>query len=176
VPASVIIETRRLRLRPFTEADLEDLARINADPEVTRYLGDGKPLDRAQSWRQIATFIGHMQMRGYSILAIEERSTGALLGRSGPWFPEGWPMLEVGWAVDSKRRGEGIATEAGRASLQWCYANLRVDEVCSLIRPDNAPSARVAVKLGARIDRRIDDFLGGPADLWLHRRPHSLPK
>ncbi len=174
--ASVIIETPRLLLRPFREADLDDFARINTDPEVTRYLGDGKPLDRTQSWRQIAMFMGHMQMRGYSILAIEERSTGQLLGRSGPWFPEGWPMLEVGWAVDSRRRCQGIATEAGTASLDWCYANLGVDEVCSLIRPDNLPSARVAAKLGARIDRRIDDFLGGPADLWMHRRHGHLPK
>ena len=168
--APIVIETARLRLRPFCEEDLDALARINADPEVTRYLGDGKPLSRVETWRQIATFLGHQEMRGYSILAIEERATGALLGRSGPWFPEGWPMLEVGWAVDSRRRNEGIATEAGRASLDWCFANLGVDRVCSLIRPDNLPSVRVAAKLGATTERRLDDFLGGPADLWLHVR------
>ncbi len=165
-----IIETPRLRLRPFCEADLDDLARFNADPQVSRYLGAGKCLDRAESWRQIATFIGHMQLRGYSILAIEDRRSGALLGRSGHWFPEGWPMLEVGWLVDPRRQNEGIATEAGRASLDWAFANLPVEQICSLIHPENGASVRVATKLGARLERQFGVF-GIMADLWIHRRP-----
>lgn len=167
---SLVIETPRFRLRPFRESDLDDLARLNADPGVMRYLGLGKRLNRAETWRQIAMFIGHMEIRGYSILAIEDRATSALVGRSGPFFPEGWPMLEVGWIVDPKRQRQGIATEAGRASLDWCFANLGVERVCSLIHPDNAASARVAEKLGAQIERRIT-VAGQEADLWIHRRP-----
>jgi RimJ/RimL family protein N-acetyltransferase len=159
-----------LRLRPFREADVDDLVALNADAEVARFLNHGKPMSRVECWRQVALFLGHMELRGYSALAIEDRATGEFLGRSGPWFPEGWPMLEVGWVVHAKHRGQGIAGEAGRASLDWCFANLGVDEVCSMIRPDNAASARVAQKLGAQIDRRIEDFLGGPADMWIHRR------
>ena len=79
-------------------------------------------------------------------------------------------MIEVGWMVDPARQGQGIATEAGRASLDWAFANLPVDEICSLIRADNAASVRVAEKLGAQLDRRIDNLLGQPADLRLHRR------
>ncbi|MGD9721091.1 MAG: GNAT family N-acetyltransferase [Pirellulales bacterium] len=167
---SLTIETPRLRLRPFVAGDLEELVRVNADPQVARFLNYGKPMTRAESWRQIALFIGHRELRGYTVLAIEDRATGALLGRSGPWYPEGWPMLEVGWVVDSSRRGEGIAGEAGRASIDWCYANLRVDRVCSIIRPDNLASARVAEKLGARIERQLEDFFGGVANLWVHER------
>lgn len=169
--SSFFIETPRLRLRPLVESDLDDLARLNADPGVARYLGSGRPLDRNETWRQIAMVMGHQILRGYSILGIEERASGQFLGRSGPWFPEGWPMLEVGWVVDPRRQREGIATEAGRASLVWCFANLGVEEVCSLINPDNAASARVAAKLGAKLGRRLDDFFGGAADLWIHRRP-----
>ena len=167
---SLILETPRLRLRPFRESDLDELARINAEPQVMRFMGSGKPLDRAETWRQIALFIGHMEIRGYSILAVEDRATGALLGRSGPWYPEGWPMLEVGWVVDPRRQRQGIATEAGRASLDWCFANQGVDRVCSIIAPDNAASARVAEKLGARIERRIT-VAGQRADLWIHCSP-----
>ena len=168
MPVAPIIETRRLRLRPFRESDVDALAEIYADPETIRFLG-GKPLDRADTWRQIAMFMGHCEIRGYSVLAIEERATGTLLGRSGPWFPEGWPMLEVGWVVDSRRTREGIATEAGRASLDWSFSNLGVDQICSLIRPDNLASARVAEKLGARVERQLEDFFGGPANVWVHR-------
>lgn len=78
-------------------------------------------------------------------------------------------MLEVGWVVVPQRQGQGIATEAARAVLQWCFERLAVESIGSLIRPDNLASARVAEKLGARRDRRLDDFFGGPTDLWLHR-------
>jgi RimJ/RimL family protein N-acetyltransferase len=166
----IILETPRLRLRPFREDDLDALARINADPEVTRYLGNSRPLDRRETWRQIAAILGHHEMRGYSMLAIEDRATGEVLGRCGPWFPEGWPMVEVGWVVDPRRQRQGIATEAGRAALDWSFAHLDVEAICSLIHPDNAASARVAAKLGAVRERHLDDFYLGPADLWMHRR------
>jgi RimJ/RimL family protein N-acetyltransferase len=166
---SLVIETPRLRLRPFRESDLDPLARLNANPDVMRYLGSGKCLDRAETWRQIAMFIGHMEIRGYSILAVEDRASGELIGRSGLFYPEGWPMLEVGWIVDPCRQRQGIATEAGRASLDWCFANLSVGEACSLIHPDNVASARVAEKLGARVERRIT-VCGQEADLWIHLR------
>jgi RimJ/RimL family protein N-acetyltransferase len=167
---SLVIETPRLRLRPFRASDIDALARLNADPNVMRYLGSGKCLDRAETWRQIAMFLGHMEIRGYSILAIEDRRSGIFIGRSGPFYPEGWPMLEVGWVVDPDWQRQGLATEAGRASLDWCFANLSVDVVCSLIQPENVASARVAEKLGAHLERRIN-VAGQDADLWIHNRP-----
>jgi RimJ/RimL family protein N-acetyltransferase len=166
----MLIETTRFRLRPFLESDLDDLARLHADQEVVRYLGEGKTKTRAEAWRQLAVYLGHMQLRGYSTLAIEDRATCKFLGSSGPWFPEGWPMLEVGWVVVPHRQNQGIATEVGRASLEWCFQNLGVERVCSLIRPANLPSARVAQKLGASIDHQLEDFMGGPVDVWIHRR------
>jgi RimJ/RimL family protein N-acetyltransferase len=169
----LVLETQRLLLRPFTEADVDDLTRLYGDPAVMRHLGDGSPLDRAASWRQVAIFMGHMEMRGYSILAVVEKATGQFLGRAGPWFPAGWPALEVGWVIDPSRWGEGFATEAGRASLAYCWRTLRATEVCSLIRPANAASIRVAVKLGATLHRVIPDFIGGPAEMYMHPRPDS---
>jgi RimJ/RimL family protein N-acetyltransferase len=167
---SLTIDTPRLRLRPFRESDLDDLARLYADPAVVRYLWDGRTRDRAATWREIAMFLGHLQIRGYATLAIEERATGQFLGECGPWYPEGWPMLEVGWVVDPQRQGEGIATEAARAVLAWCLTALPAQPICSLIHPDNAASARVATKLGARLEQRLEHWDGSPADVWLHRR------
>ena len=117
--------------------------------------------------------MGHMDLRGYSILAIEERATETLLGRSGPWFPEGWPMLEVGWLVDLRRQQGGTSPpKPAGPSLDWCFANLDVDEVCSLIRPENrrlGPRGRKAGRPASRSGSKT--FLGDPADLWVHQRP-----
>ncbi len=174
---SVTIETARLRLRSFRESDLEDLARLNADPDVMRYVGQGRPLSRAESWRQISTIVGHQQLRGYSIWAVEDRATGQFVGRVGPWFPEGWPILEVGWLIDPLWQRQGLATEAARAALDWVFAHLSVEQIGSLIAPDNLASARVAEKLGATRAQQINDpALGQPADLWLHRRSATSGK
>jgi RimJ/RimL family protein N-acetyltransferase len=157
-------------LRPFRENDLDALAALYANADVMRFIGHGTTLDRAATWRQIAQFLGHQQLRGYSTLAIEDRATGRFLGECGPWFPEGWPTLEVGWLVAPEHQGQGIATEAGRAVLDWCFTHLPFEAICSLIRPDNHTSARVAQKLGAVCEQSLDDFYGGPTDVWMHRR------
>lgn len=164
------ITTSRLRLRPFCERDLDALAALYADVEVMRYIGNGKTLDRAATWRQIALFLGHQQLRGFTNLAIEDRATGQFIGECGPWYPEGWPMVEIGWLVAPAHQGQGIATEAGRAALTWAFAHLGIEQACSIIRPDNHASIRVAKKLGARLDRRLDDFDGAAADLWVYAR------
>ena len=75
----ITLETERLRLRMFRTADFEAYAAICADPDVMRYLGDGKPLSKADAWRQIAMILGHWSLRGYGLWAVEERATGALV-------------------------------------------------------------------------------------------------
>ena len=64
--------------------------------------------------------------------------------------PEGWPGLEVGWALARAYWGLGYATEAARVSVEHAFANLDHDRVISLIAPENARSIRVAERLGAR--------------------------
>jgi RimJ/RimL family protein N-acetyltransferase len=63
---TAIVETERLVLRMLREDDFEAYARIFTDPEVTRYLGDGSPLDRFGAWRSLAFNVGHWALRGYS--------------------------------------------------------------------------------------------------------------
>jgi RimJ/RimL family protein N-acetyltransferase len=69
------IETERLLLRPWREEDLDAYAEMCADPEVMRYIGSGRAIERDEAWRQIATFIGHWQLRGYGLWASPGRSS-----------------------------------------------------------------------------------------------------
>ena len=78
-----VIETERLLLRGLSAEDFNAYADMVADPEVTRYLGVGQPLTRWDAWRQMAIFIGHWELRGFGIWAVEERATGRFLGRIG---------------------------------------------------------------------------------------------
>jgi RimJ/RimL family protein N-acetyltransferase len=149
-----ILETERLRLRPFRGSDFESYAAIRADPEVMRHLGAGVPFDRGLSWRHLAFLLGHWQMRGYGMWAMEERATGTLVGWTGFAEPEGWPGFELAWTLARRFWGRGYATEGARAALGYAFTVLGKDRVISLIRPENDASIRVAERLGERLEGR----------------------
>jgi RimJ/RimL family protein N-acetyltransferase len=150
------LDTARLRLRPWHDEDLEPYAAMCGDPEVMRYMGDGAPLSRDDAWRSMAMFVGHWQLRGYGMWAVEEYDSRAFVGRVGLHRPEGWPGLEVGWMLDRATWGRGYATEAGRASLDYAWRVLDVDHVISLIMPENQASIRVAERLGQKREDTFD--------------------
>jgi RimJ/RimL family protein N-acetyltransferase len=142
------LETSRLRLRALANADWEAYSRMCADAETMQFIGEGKTLTRAETWRSIAFFLGHWELRGYGMWAVEEKATGAFLGRVGLHKPEDWPGLEIGWMIDRNRWREGFASEAGRAAMDFAFGQLNIDRLISLIHPRNAGSVRVAEKLG----------------------------
>lgn len=146
--------TRRLELRRWREDDLDQYAAIAADPVVTRYVGG--PFDRATAWRQIAIFMGHREMRGWTSSAVIERSSRRLVGRGGLWQPEGWPGLEVGWILDPSVWGRGYATELGCAVRDYAFAVLRAPHLISVIDRENVASIRVAEKIGSTFERAYD--------------------
>ena len=152
-----ILETERLTLREFRESDTDAYAEMLADPEVMRFLG-GKPMSRAEAWRNMASVIGHGQLRGYSLWAVEERASGEMIGRVGCWRPEGWPGLEVGWTLRRRFWHRGYATEAARASAEYAFRELGQARVISLIAPENVNSIRVAERLGEKPEGEWEVF------------------
>ena len=148
--------TERLLLRGLKLSDLDAYAAISADPDVRRYLGDGRPLERPAVWREMALLLGHWRLRGFGQWAVVTRETGDLVGRAGLWQPEGWPGLEVGWVLGRQHWGRGFATEAARAALHHAFSGLGARRVISLIHPDNERSIRVAQRLGERFERRVE--------------------
>lgn len=146
------IETDRLLLRMFMESDLEPYREIFHHPEVCRWLGDGEPPDRMEIWRQLAAILGHWQLRGYGLFAVEEKATGALIGRIGYINPDGWPGLELGWTLAAHRWGQGFATEAAKACLNHGFTEYGFDHVISLIRPKNQRSIAVAERIGEKLE------------------------
>jgi RimJ/RimL family protein N-acetyltransferase len=144
------LETERLRLRQFRDSDLDAYARITADAETMRYLGDGAPFDRDRALRSLGYIRGHWRVRRYGLWAAEEKASGALIGRIGLLRPDGWPGLEVTWLVARERWREGFASEGGRAALDHAFSVVGEQRAVSLILPANTASIRVAEKIGMR--------------------------
>lgn len=142
------LETPRLLLRSWRARDLKAHAQMSADPEVMRYIGDGRVLDQGQSWREVAMHIGHWSLRGYGQWALERKEDGASIGRAGLWNPPDWLGLEVGWKLSRDAWGQGYATEAGEAAIEWAWHALDAPELISIVQVDNVRSIRVAERLG----------------------------
>jgi RimJ/RimL family protein N-acetyltransferase len=150
------LETERLLLRPYRLEDLDDLHAMFSDPEHMRWYPEPFPREVSLQWleKQIAGYAS----RGYALWIVEDRRTGTFLGTAGPslLIVEGVDEVEIGWHTRPGRKGEGIAPEAGGAARDWAFANLDVDHLISLVRPENTGSNRVAQKIGMHVDREVD--------------------
>lgn len=163
------LETERLRLRPFRESDFEAYAEMCSDHEVMRYL-TGSTFSRLDAWRHLAIIVGHWQLRGYGMWAVEEKETGELVGRIGFYNPEGWPGFELGWTLIRNRWGRGYATEGARAALAHAFTDMDRDHVISVIYPENLASIRVAERLGETLEGRAEVWGKECLVYGIHRR------
>ncbi len=164
------LTTERLSLRPFTESDLALLDQLHADPEVYRYLGDGRPRTTAfhQGWLA-RTLQGHAEGIGQRVVERDGRAIGrcglsrywrsgdrdgAALTTTPPAQPEAWSsFLEMGWTFERAAWGQGLASEAAAAVLAAFVAH--TDEpVFAMIHVDNSRSIRVAERLGWSAQQR----------------------
>lgn len=158
--SAIRIETPRLVLRNIDAGrDFDGWARLMADERTVRFIG-GQVMDRALAWRNMISVIGHWQVRGFGFFSVEEKATGEWLGRVGPWYPEGWPAPEIGWAIRREHWGQGYATEAARASIQYAFRELGWEEVIHVILSGNARSIAVAERLGSTYLRTQEGLAG----------------
>lgn len=170
----MIIETERLVLRPFVEADRAPFAAMNADPRVGEWLGGVRT--PAESDATLARIAENALRNGFDFLAAERRSDGRVVGmiglRAHEDSPPG-PCLEVGWRLGYEAWGMGFATEGAAAALSWGFANLDAPEIVAFTAASNLKSQAVMRRIGmAREPAR--DFLhpGLAEDHPL--RPHLL--
>lgn len=118
----------------------------------------------------MAFLVGHWTLRGYGYFAAEDKATGDYVGRVGFSNPTGWPGFELGWTIAPSHQGKGLASEAATRLLDYAFNDLGERHVISLIHPDNAPSRRVAQKLGEKIEGETE-LLGMPVLIYGIDRP-----
>ena len=166
---TVVLETERLILRHVDmEADLEPWTELMSDEETVRFIG-GQTMDRAASWRQMASMIGHFHIRGYTFYSVIEKATNAWIGRIGHWAPEGWPEPEIGWAVHPAHTRKGIAKEAGAACVDYAFNELGWERVIHVIAEDNIASIKTAEAIGSKRLYHIDNLPPfGEVNCWAY--------
>jgi RimJ/RimL family protein N-acetyltransferase len=161
------LETERLILRAPVREDAEPLAPMYADPEVMRYLGEGRTLTRDETERSVNRMIEGWKADGYGLFTVVRREDGIVIGRVGliVWNPETWQTtranaegpkeLEVGYTIGRPYWGNGYATEAAAAARDYALVQLGARRLIAMIIHGNDASENVARKLGFEYERDL---------------------
>jgi ribosomal-protein-alanine N-acetyltransferase len=158
----IVLETERLILRRLEMGDLDDLARLYADPEVRRHIPEGV-LNREQTQEELEWFLnGHPERSELGLWGTIHRATGAFIGRCGllPWDIDGVAEVEVAYLIDPEYQGQGFATEAAAGVRDHAFGALGLRRLICLITPGNEASVKVAEKIGMRFEREGSDDEG----------------
>ena len=149
-------DTERLRLRAWRKEDFRPYHTLLQHPDVHRHFGP-EPMGLEECWRRLTAGVGGWQFNGFGTWAVERKADGKLIGSTGlftAWRgldPEFGEEPEMGWIMAAETHGQGLAAEACRAVLGWAEANLRPTPIWAIIAPANAPSLRLAGRLGFEV-------------------------
>jgi RimJ/RimL family protein N-acetyltransferase len=146
------IETERLLLRPWRDADLEPFAEMNADARVMEHFPS--ILSRAQSEAAMERIRGHFERHGYGFWAVETKEGEPFIGFVGmgrvSFNAPFTPAVEIGWRLARADWGRGYASEAASASLRFGFLELGLGEVVSFTVAANHRSRAVMERIGLR--------------------------
>jgi len=153
------LQTARLLLRPWRDADVDVFAAMYADPAVMEFLLPVQ--DRAAIEATVGRVRAHFDRHGFGWWAAELKETRAFIGFIGlshiGFEAHFSPAVEVGWRLASAYWGKGYATEGARAALRAAFTELGLNEIVSITVPANLRSRRVMERIGMTRDP-ADDF------------------
>lgn len=147
----MILETDRLYLREMNQSDFNSLCDFLQDPQVMYAYEHAFSNDEVQSW--LDNQIRRYKEYGFGLWAIIKKDTGEFIGDCGLTYQDfnGKNVLEIGYHLQKKFWHQGFATEVAIACKEYAFNELNADEVFSIIRDNNIPSQRVAIRNGMTI-------------------------
>jgi len=161
------LETERLVYRQWRESDFPVFEAFFCVPENTRFLGGVKRAE--ESWRLMATYIGHYHLHGYSYLPLEEKKSKKLVGTVGLWNSTPWPEPELGYWLLPEFQGQGYGTEAALTLKAFAKEKVKLKSLVSYISGDNLPSKQLAMRIGASHDGTLELLNFGRHEVYRYK-------
>jgi [ribosomal protein S5]-alanine N-acetyltransferase len=154
------LTTERLALRRFTPADLDWLAALHSDPEVTRYLGGVRDRTNVEELLQTRILQYYDEHPGLGIWMTIERSTGTRVGFHLLNHIRGESIIQVGFTIVRSAWKQGFATEMANAVLRYGFLDLKLHRIAGMASLENHASHRVLLKIG--LERRGERAFSHP--------------
>jgi len=150
-----VLETKRLLLRNFTLDDIPALEAVIGDPIAMRWYA--APFDHAGVIAWIERNLNRYQNEGHGLWAMVLKSSSEFIGDCGCVLQEveDKKAIEIAYHVRRDLWGNGYATEAARACIDFAFNKLGAQRVISMIRPGNVSSRRVAEKNGLTCEKIV---------------------
>lgn len=156
-----ILETYRLRLRPFTFDDVESFyEQIHGSPDVMRFLEGPRPKESAPTTLQ--AFMEQWRTHRFGMWALEDRSSRAFIGQVGLNIIPNTSDVEVVVALAKSQWGKGLATEAAAAVIGYGLDVAGLNVLYALAMPENVAYQRVLAKLGMKFEGVVNRYYQSP--------------
>jgi RimJ/RimL family protein N-acetyltransferase len=149
--------TARLWLDLPTEADVDDLHAIHADPESWRHFPVGRHTSRAQSAEMVTQSERQFARQGLGYWSVRDRPDGPVIGRGGCTIPTGRPWWNLYYRFATSVHGRGYASEMGERALEAARDVEPDRPVVAYLLEHNLASRRTAERLGMRLAWRGPD-------------------
>jgi len=143
-----ILTTERLRLRELRLTDVDLMQQILIGKDVLQYFPEYPPFTKAQTEKMITKKLEQWEQYGHGIWAVETLENNILIGRCGLGYLPDTDEIEVGYILGRDFWGKGYATEAAKASLNYGFTHLEVNEIVGIVHVDNIGSQHVLQKIG----------------------------
>ena len=143
-----ILETKRLVLRKWTNADCEALFEILQDAEVVRDIDDGKPFSLEKTREFLDAMEKADRQNGFARWKVVEKASGEIAGSCGFGHLPETGEIELGYLFARKHWGKGFAGEIAEAAVSYGFNNLGFREIIALTAPENIVSQKVLKKIG----------------------------
>lgn len=146
----IYLETKRLQLRDWKEADIEPFSQLNADKKVMEYFPN--TLSNDQTIMFYKTILSEFHECGFGLYAVEVKANKEFIGFIGfhraDFEADFTPCIEIGWRLKKEAWGNGYATEGAAACLHYGFNKLGLGNIYSFTAEMNKPSQNVMKKIG----------------------------
>lgn len=162
--------TARLTYRDVRADDAPHLVPILMDPEVKRYWPRPSTREEVDGW--IERLLARYETEGRTYWLAARLDTGEVIGHVGLLHQEigGAKEIGLGYVFAKEHWGQGFATEAARACLTFGFEAMGLRRIIAAIRPENAPSLRVAERLAMEYEKSCE-YYGFEHGIFVKRAP-----
>jgi [ribosomal protein S5]-alanine N-acetyltransferase len=150
-----MLETARMRLLPWQPDDWLQLRPIATDPQVMRYISDGKPWPDERIREFASRQVAHFDRFGYCLWKLLRKDSPEMIGFCGLQPLDGTAETEIGWWLARAWWGRGLATEAARTVLRDGFERADLQRIVAVALEANHASIRVIEKLGMKYEREM---------------------
>lgn len=148
-----MIETERLIIRPFTDADLDRLIEMRSDPDVNKYLGGARLQNPEAIAKRMKVYMAAYEKYGFSASAAIWKETGETIGWGGLMPLEDSGEIEVGYGFIKEYWGKGLGTEITRAWLDYGFGPAGLERIVAIAIPGNDGSTHIMEKVGMKYQK-----------------------